>query len=287
MTLDQLRIFVAVAAHQHVTRAARTLNLTQSAVSAAVAALESRYGTQLFHRIGRGIQLTAEGALFLTEAQAVLQRAEAAERALTELSGLKRGSLKIWASQTIIAAWLPPLLHRFHRAHPGIRLEVHQGNTAEVTAAVLACAADMGFVEGMVTDPRLVAEKVAEDEMVLVTGAGGGTETDDITGWSWVLREPGSGTREIMETALARLGLPPQTLRIALELPSNEAVCAAVAAGAGATVLSRLAAAPRVALGQVRVVGKPLIRRDFLAIRTGDRRRGRAEEALLGLIRAE
>lgn len=286
MTLDQLRIFVAVAEHLHVTRAAQALNLTQSAASAAVAALEGRYGTPLFHRVGRGIQLTAEGALFLDEARAVLRRAEAAERALTELSGLKRGTLTLWASQTIAAHWLPPLLHRFHLAHPGIRLELRQGNTAEVAAAVLACAADMGFVEGRVADPRLVAEKVAEDEMVLVTGAGGDTDTAGITGWQWVLREPGSGTREVMESALARLGLPPASLRIALELPSNEAVCAAVAAGAGATVVSRLAAAPRVALGELVVLGPPLIRRDFLAIRTGDRRRGRAEQALLGIIGA-
>lgn len=285
MTLDQLRIFIAVAEHQHVTRAAQGLNLTQSAVSAAVAALEGRYGTRLFHRIGRGIQLTAEGEIFLIEARAVLQRAEAAERTLTELSGLTRGSLKLWASQTIAASWLPPILIRFHQSYPGIHLELHQGNTAEVTGAVLDCAADMGFVEGSVTDRRLVAEKVAEDEMVLVTGANGRTDTDDITGWRWILREPGSGTRELMEIALTRLGLPARSLDVLLELPSNEAVCSAVAAGGGGTVISRLAAAPRVALGELRVVGEPLIRRDFLAIRSGDRRKGRAEEALLGLIR--
>src|ERR1700741_461652 len=91
MTLEQLRIFVAVAERQHVTRAAEALNLTQSSASAAVAALESRHGTRLFHRVGRGIELTEAGRLFLGEAKAVLARAEAAELALAELGGLKRG----------------------------------------------------------------------------------------------------------------------------------------------------------------------------------------------------
>jgi DNA-binding transcriptional LysR family regulator len=93
MTLEQLRIFVAVAEQLHVTRAARELNLTQSAASAAIAALEQRYGTALFHRIGRGIQLSDAGRTLLAEAKEVLKHAADAERALAELSGLKRGRL--------------------------------------------------------------------------------------------------------------------------------------------------------------------------------------------------
>lgn len=291
MTLDQLRVFVTVARLGHVTRAGEALNLTQSAVSAAIAALESRHGTQLFHRIGRGIQLTAEGALFLSEAEAVLARAAAAERALTELSGLKRGALRLFASQTIAAYWLPPLLHRFHLRHPGIALELRQGNTAEVAAAVAACAADMGFIEGAVDNPALVAEPLATDEMVLVVGAhhpwaGSGRPAPTVLAeFDWILRERGSGTRQVMETALTGLGLAPGALRVALELPSNEAVCAAVAVGAGATVISRLVAEPRVRLGELAILGPALSTRDFCALRPGDRRKGRAEEALLALLR--
>jgi DNA-binding transcriptional LysR family regulator len=291
VTLDQLRIFVAVAREGHVTRAAKALNLTQSAVSATIAALEARHGTQLFHRIGRGIQLTGEGEAFLPEAEAVLARASAAERMLTELSGLKRGALKLWASQTIAAYWLPPLLHRFSLRYPGITIELRQGNTAEVAAAVAACEADMGFIEGTVANPALVAEPVGEDEMVLVVGVhnpfSGAARPGPyvLAGFDWVLREQGSGTRQAMEAGLAELGLDPSALRVALELPSNEAVCTAVAAGAGATVISRLAAAPRAALGELAILGEPLARRAFCALRPGDRRKGRAEEALLRMIR--
>ena len=98
MTLEQLRVFVAVAERQHVTRAAEALNLAQSAASAAIAALEARHGAKLFNRVGRGIALTEAGTLFLAEARAILARVEAAELVLSDLGGLLRGTLAIQAS---------------------------------------------------------------------------------------------------------------------------------------------------------------------------------------------
>src|SRR5579875_1579405 len=136
MTLEQLRIFVAVAERQHMTRAAEALNLTQSAVSAAVAALEGRYSVSLFDRVGRGLKLTEAGHAFLPEAQAVLARAAAAAQALDDLVGLKRGRVTIHASQTIASYWLPDRLARFAGAHPLIALDLHVGNTAQVARAV-------------------------------------------------------------------------------------------------------------------------------------------------------
>ena len=93
MTLEQLRVFVAVAERQHVTEAARALHLAQSAVSHAIAALEARHDTKLFNRVGRRIELTEAGQVFLAEARAVLARADMAELALGELGSLKRGTL--------------------------------------------------------------------------------------------------------------------------------------------------------------------------------------------------
>src|SRR6267378_4302668 len=102
MTLEQLRVFVAVAERQHVTRAAEALNLAQSAVSSAIAGLEARHEVKLFNRVGRGIELTQAGTLFLAEARAVLARAESAELVLSELGGLERGTLVVQASQIIV-----------------------------------------------------------------------------------------------------------------------------------------------------------------------------------------
>jgi DNA-binding transcriptional LysR family regulator len=292
MTLEQLRVFVAVAERQHVTRAAEALNLAQSAASAAIAALEAQYGTKLFDRVGRGIALTEAGRVFLGEARAVLARAEAAELALAELGGLARGILRVHASQTIASYWLPRRLADFRRAHPAIEIRLGIGNTAQVAAAVHAGVAELGFVEGAVEDALLAAEEVARDRMVLVVGADHAwaererVAPDELAATQWVLREPGSGTRSEFEAALAGFGLSPAALDIALELPSNEAVRAAVEAGLGATVISASVAAPALEAGLLRLVALDLPERSFQLLHHRERSLSRAAEAFVSRFRA-
>jgi DNA-binding transcriptional LysR family regulator len=290
LTLEQLLVFVAVAERQHMTRAAEALNLAQSAASAAIATLERRHGTRLFHRIGRGITLTEAGALFLPEARAVLARAEAAELVLSELGDLRRGTLAVQASQTIASYWLPRHLVAFRRAHPGIEIRLTVGNTAQVAAAVHDGAAELGFVEGETHDPALTAAPVARDQLVIVVApghpwaAGNRADVSMLPETDWVLREPGSGTRSVFETAWASFGLSPGDLRVALELPSNEAVRAAVEAGMGATALSASVAAPSLEAGLLHAVDIALPDRGFYVLRRAERYRSRAAEALLRLI---
>src|SRR3984957_12328960 len=170
MTLEQLRIFIAVAEKQHVTQAAGELNLTQSATSAAIAALETRYDIKLFDRIGRGIVLTQTGRDFLIEARAVLARARAAAQVLSDLAGLKRGSLTIAASQTVANYWLPGRIPTFHAAHPGSELRLSMANSEQVARAVHDGSADLGFVEGDVDDASIAISKVGGDSLVVVVG---------------------------------------------------------------------------------------------------------------------
>jgi DNA-binding transcriptional LysR family regulator len=290
MTLEQLRVFVAVAERQHVTRAAAALNLAQSAASAAIAALEAQHGATLFHRVGRGIELTEAGRLFLVEARAVLARAEAAELVLSELGGLKRGTLTVQASQTIAGYWLPRHLVAFRRAHPGIDIRLAVGNTAQVARAVHDGAADIGFIEGDIDDPLLTVELVAHDQLVIVVGAehpwarDGGLDSARLTESEWVLREPGSGTRSAFEAALPKLGLTSVMLRIALELPSNEAVRAAVEAGLGATAISGSVAAPGIEAGLLHQVPIDLPQRNFCVVHHVERHRSKAADALLAMV---
>ena len=287
MTLEQLRIFVAVAERQHVTRAAEALNLAQSAASGAIAALEGRHGAKLFSRIGRGIELTEAGVLFLGEARAVLARAEAAELTLAELAGLKRGRLLVQASQTIASYWLPRHLVDFRRAHPGVEIRLVVGNTADVVAAILAGEADLGFIEGPVDAPALAVTEVARDRLVVLVApdhAWARVETvsaADLAAGEWVLREIGSGTRTVFEDALRGLGVPTSALKVALELPTNEAVRAAVEAGMGATALSASAAAAALEAGLLVHVPIKLPDRAFNAIRHGARHMTSAARALL------
>jgi len=291
MTLEQLRIFVAVAEREHMTRAASVLNLTQSAVSAAISTLEANYSTTLFHRVGRRIELTEAGRLFLDEARGVLASAAAAERALAELGGLNRGTLALQASQTIASHWLPRHLVAFQRVYPQVKIRLAIGNTVQVAKSVVDGAVELGFAEGPVDEPVLSSERVDCDQLVLVVApqhpwaSRDRVQPGDLTQSDWVLREPGSGTRAVFEATLDQLGVAPSLLKVVLELPSNEAVRQAVESGAGATVTSALAAEAGLRSDALRRVAIDLPLRPFFILRHRERHRSKAAEALLVLLR--
>ena len=289
MTLEQLRIFVAVAEREHVTRAAAALNLTPSAVSAAISGLEQRHGVALFDRVGRGIVLSQAGRIFLEEARAVLARVQAAEGVLAEIAGVDRGLLSLFASQTISAYWLPARLAAFRRAHPGVEVKVAVGNTAQAAAAVREGLAELAFVEGQVEDDQLEVEVVGHDRLAVVAPGGhpwGGLKKvgpRELLAAQWVLREAGSGTRSEFEAALPALGVDPSELTIALELPSNEAVRAAVEAGAGVTAISEQVAAGSLRVGRLIEAKIRLPQRPFSALSHRQRRRSAAAQAFMAL----
>ena len=291
MTLEQLRVFVEVAERLHVTRAAAVLNMTQPAASAAIHALETRLGTVLFNRVGRGLELTEAGTVLLPEAKVVLAKVWGAEQALADLNDLLRGRLRLWASQTIAGYWLPPFLYQFHVAHPDVILELHIGNTVQVSRAVVDGTADLGFVEGDVDEPVLAQIPVGVDQLVMVVAKSHelasvkSIEVDHLRRARWVLREKGSGTRQVFEDGLRRLGVDPAELDVVMELPSNEAVRSVVEAGAGATAISRLVVADKLAAGTLVEAPLHCPDRRYIALRHGDRHRGRTESALLGMMR--
>lgn len=270
MTLEQLRIFVGVAEREHMTAAARALNVTQSAASAAIAALETRHAVKLFHRVGRGITLTEAGQKFLIEARGVLARAAAAGTMLEELGGLKRGTLRVVASQTIAAYWLPPILAAFHEAYPALSIELAIGNTEHAAASVYDGEADLGIVEGAIDNAGLARWPIGEDRLVLV----GSVPFDEVSidpNWlrraRWVEREQGSGTRSTFDRHLSVLGVDPATLDVALVLPSNESVRTAVEAGAGVAVLSSLVVAPAIKAGTLHAAPIEFAPRPFYGLR--------------------
>lgn len=290
MTLEQLRIFIAVAECEHVTHAAEALRLTQSAVSAAISALERRYGVVLFDRVGRHIELNTEGRLFLGEARTVLARAAAAELTLSEMSGLKRGTLSVQASQTIASYWLPSRLVAFQRVYPQIEIKLSVGNTAQTAKAVIDGTAELGFVEGHVDDPVLEQSTTDRDRLAIVVASDHPwarrkhlTNQDIIEG-EWVLREPGSGTRSEFEAALAGKGVSPEALKIVLQLPTNEAVRAAVAAGRGVTAISEFVVEAALRAGTLVALEFELPARPFLIARHRERYQSKAAQAFLEIV---
>ena len=286
MMLEHLRIFVAVAEREHVTRAAEALNVTQSAASSAIAALEARHDVKLFHRVGRRIELTDAGSMFLEEARAVLARAASAELALSEFGGLKRGNLRLIASQTIAGYWLPERLAAFHQRYPLIELSVAIANTEGAAQSVLQGEAELGFVEGNVDSPALAHWPVATDRMLLVGSAPAEAVSNEwLLAAPWIMRERGSGTRSTFEQAVRDRGIDPRQLNVVLTLPSNESVLAAVRAGVGHAVLSHLVVAPTIEMRALFALPFALPSRSFFGIRQKERYRSRAADALLDVIK--
>lgn len=290
MTFDQLRIFLAVAEREHVTRAAEALNLTQSAVSGAITALEGRHNIKLFNRIGRRIELTEEGRIFAGEAHTILAAVRAAESTLADLGGAPRGTLSVFASQTIASYWLPQHLVNFRLRYPQVDLRLEAGNTAQCVRAVNVGSADIGFIEGTINDPGISVRPVAHDRLVIVVGkthpsaCRAPQSPSELCDLQWVLRENGSGTRSSFEEAMRIHGVQPKNLKIALELPSNEGICTAVAVGQFAAAVSESVAQAGVDAGRLVILPFQLPSRMFNIIRQRQRHQTRAGKAFMEMV---
>jgi len=290
MNFEQLRIFVAVAERLHVTQAAKALNITQSSASVAIAALEHQYRVKLFDRVGRRIELTEAGRLFLAPAQDLLARVADAEAVFNELAGLERGSISLHTSHTIANYWMPDVVRRFQSLYSKITLNIAIANTQRVTQAVLHGEADLGFVEGPVDVPVLARLKVKGDILCLVVGRDhpwaqkDSATAQELPEIDWVMRERGSGTRAEFEQFLVRNDVDPSALRVVLELPSNGAVRAAVEGGAGAAALPIVNVRRSIEVGELHKVEVPFQPRPYHVLWYKERARSKAVSVLLEFL---
>lgn len=271
MTLDQLRIFLAVAEHLHFTRAAEELYITQPAVSAAIQNLEQEYGIKLFHRIGRHIEIAEAGKLLQLEAEKILNQVKLTERGLRELNNLQRGELKLGSSLTIGNYWLPSKISQFKSQYPGIEINCTLANTEEICVGAATGQFDLGLIEGEVKaslQNTLEYEIIGSDRLQIVVGKthpwfeNPKVSITELKQTPWVMREPGSGTQQRFEEALQNWGINLDELNVILVFNSGEMAKAAVESGVGATGISEL------------MVKKELQLETLRAIQTIDDRKG-------------
>jgi len=240
---NHLALFHAVAQAGSISGGAAASHVSQPAVSKQIAELEDALGVKLLERLPRGCRLTEAGGILADYARRWRALEAEAAQAIEEYRGLKRGRLVFGASQTIGGYLLPRVLAEFHRLHPEIALEVRTANTRQVEAALLDGSIEFGFTEGAHELPGLEAEMFFEDELVAIAPAGhpllkrGPVTARELCREPLIVREPGSGTREVFERALARKGVRFTPL---LELASPEAIKSAVACGMGLAIVSRL-----------------------------------------------
>lgn len=288
LTLRKLEIFVKVTESGHITRAGEALSLSQSAVSMAIAELESIAGGPLFKREGRKIMLNERGRMLLPEAREILQRAQNIENLLQESATELIGVLHVGASTSIGNYLLPSLIAEFSRRYPRVRVQLVVGNTEQVEKDVERGQLDLGLVEGPCHSQALTSLPWRDDELVVIAGREhpwakkGKVPAAMLAEGDWIMREKGSGTREVFEAAMANQVAAFNTL---LELGHTEAIKKAVEAGLGVSCLSRLAVQRELDHGWLLAIDTPLKLNRLLTILVKkDAYRSRLMNALLGWL---
>ncbi len=291
VTVHQLRIFKTVADLRSFTRAAERLHLSQPGISHQVKALSAAIGAPLFEEIGRRIQPTETGRLLYEHANLILAEFETAGRAIDELHGLQRGLLRLVGDTTVGIYVLPDVLGAFKQAHPDVEVSLDVGNRQHVNERLLSNHADFAVVGRPWARPDvpLTVVPFLPNELIAIAAPGHplvgvrDVPLARLADEPFIFREPGSGTRETTEEALATTGRP---VHVTMELASNGAIKRAVARGLGVAILSRHAVALELRLGvvaELSVTGLPL-RRQWHLVYPRKRHLGPVGQAFLSFV---
>ena len=254
----QLEVFAEVLKSGSTTQASVMLALSQSAVSAALTDLEGQLGVQLFDRVGKRLVVNEHGRLLYPRALALLEQT-------TEIEQLFRkdnGAIRVYASSTIGNYILPAMIARYRQDFPDLPLELSVGNSQDVINAVLDFRVDIGLIEGPCHSTEIISEPWLEDELVVFAAPSspltkGPVTLEQLAASPWILRERGSGTRELVDYLLLS-HLP--RFQMAMELGNSEAIKHAVRHGLGISCLSRRVIAEQLQAGTLSEVTVPLPR---------------------------
>jgi DNA-binding transcriptional LysR family regulator len=271
----RLKVFRTVARHLSFRKAAEHLFITQPAVTLQIKALEEDLGVRLFDRRGNQIFLTAQGSRLLRYAKRMEGLVAEAEQEIADGEGQLSGELSLGASTTIAQYVLPRLIGAFLLENPRVRLSLQSGNTELVVQLLLDGAIALGLIEGPARHREVRTEPFLEDEMVLIAPASAEMDRltrEDLRSTNLLMREQGSGSRRVIELALAKAGIKTKNFAGIMALDSSESIKSAVEAGLGVGFVSRWAIAKELELGILKIVEVPGLRvtRSFsLARRTG------------------
>lgn len=258
ITLRQLEVFAEVLKSGSTTQASVMLALSQSAVSAALTDLEGQLGVQLFDRVGKRLVVNEHGRLLYPRALALLEQTIEIEQLFRE----DNGAIRVYASSTIGNYILPAMIARYRQDFPDLPLELSVGNSQDVINAVLDFRVDIGLIEGPCHSTEIISEPWLEDELVVFAAPSspltkGPVTLDKLAASPWILRERGSGTRELVDYLLLS-HLP--RFQMAMELGNSEAIKHAVRHGLGISCLSRRVIAEQLQAGTLSEVPVPLPR---------------------------
>ncbi|MEO1368897.1 MAG: LysR family transcriptional regulator, partial [Acidobacteriota bacterium] len=254
MNRNHLALFRAVAEHGGITAASRALRISQPAVSSQISALERQLGARLFDRLPSGARLTPVGEELFSYADRIGRLEAEAREAVADVLGLRKGRLAVGASTSIGSYFLPEVMGTFARRNPGIQLSLRIDNTEGIQQALTDGTLDVGLTEGLAPVDDFDVEVFREDELVLIAPPDHDlarrtrVTLGDVLEHPLLAREPGSGTRAIVERSFAQAGVDAEP---SMSLGSSEALKRAVAAGLGVAWVSRLTLGDEVAVGRL------------------------------------
>jgi DNA-binding transcriptional LysR family regulator len=292
MDLRALEVFCKIVELRSFSRAADAVLLTQPTVSGHIKALETGLGLRLFDRAGKTVTPTRAGEILYGYARRILALREEAQQAINEHKGGLTGHLAVGGSSIPGAYILPPLLAAFKRDHPQVTATLYVSGSRDIIRGVTEATYEMGMVGARFEEGRVQYEPFAQDELVLAVAAShpwAGRSTvrlAEIAGEPFVMRERGSGTRKVTEECLAAHAVDPGSLRVALEVTSNEAVRQALKAGAGIAIISRRAIEDDIrckTVTAIRIHGVKLLR-DFFLVTHKSRSRSPLGNAFLTFL---
>ncbi|WP_019533627.1 selenium metabolism-associated LysR family transcriptional regulator [Paenibacillus ginsengihumi] len=255
LNFHQLHIFYTVAEKGSFSHAAQALHMTQPAVTMQVQSLEDYFGTKLFLRSTKRIELTEAGRTLLPYARRSIELMKETDVSMSKFTHMLEGRLHLGASLTVGEYILPRLLGPFSQEYPNISVSMKVINTKQILEEILAHQLTFGLVEAEVHHPDVHTEALLSDELKLIMARNhplAGQERitiEELVRYPFVLREQGSGTRRVMEEELAKAGCDIGALNIVMELGSTGAVKSAVEAGLGLSVLSQSSVKHESALG--------------------------------------
>jgi DNA-binding transcriptional LysR family regulator len=256
----RLQVFHAVAKHLSFTKAAEALFMTQPAVTFQIKQLEEHFDTHLFERGHGQISLTETGRVVFDYAERILGLSAELDARLKDMTGQVTGPLLIGASMTIAEYLLPQVLGEFNARYPGVVPRLLVANSETVQNQVAEHSLDIGFIEGDSLLPSLVTEIVCEDELLVVCAPTHplaklkSVAPGLLVQHAYISREPGSGTREVSDHYLEKIGVAPDSLQPVMELGSPEALKGLVATGRGFTIMSRATVTKETKLGMLAAI---------------------------------
>ena len=242
-----LTVFKAVADKRSFSQAAKSLHISQPAISLQFQSLEENLGTRLFDRNNKRVVLTHAGKTYYKFATQIIELHEQAQKEVSELTGMVKGRVNIGASLTIGEYVLPKIAGYFLKNHPKVNLSISIANTELIVQNLLNNTMDLGLTEGTIKHSDLIIKKFMDDDLVVIIpyehpwSKKDSITMDNLLSQPFILREPGSGTRQIMEDKLEAHGVHHDDLQIAMELGSTQAIKEAVEAGLGISIISKWA----------------------------------------------